>query len=151
MPQSLSRVWIHVIFSTKERFPFLEDLALRDEVFAYLSEVCRQLNSSSALTGVHKDHVHILCCQSKNISTSELVGEVKRKSSKWVKSKGGILSKFYWQTGYGAFSVGHSQVPSVKEYIRNQEAHHRRMDYKTEFRAFLEKYEVPYDEQYVWG
>ena len=79
MSQSLSRIWVHLIFSTKERFPYLKDPALREEVFAYLSEVCKQLKSPSALTGGHKNHVHIRCCQSKNISTSELVGEVKSK------------------------------------------------------------------------
>ncbi len=149
MSQSLSRIGVHLIFSTKERFHYLKDPALREEVFAYLSEVCKQLNSPSALTGGHKDHVHILCCQSKNISTSELVGEIKRESSKWIKRKGGILSKFYWQAGYGAFSVGHSQVASVKEYIRNQEEHHRHVSFAEECRALFREEGLEFDERFV--
>ena len=151
MSQSISRVWLHIIFSTKERYPFLKGVALRKEVFAYLSEVCRRLESPAALTGGEKEHVHVLCCQSKNISTSRLVGELKRESSNRIKTKGGILSKFYWQSGYGAFSVSHSQVATVKEYIRNQEEHHRQKSFKEEYRAFLDRYEIPYDEHYVWG
>ncbi|HSR68484.1 MAG TPA: IS200/IS605 family transposase [Acidobacteriota bacterium] len=150
MPQSLAQLWIHIIFSTKARYPFFQDPLLRDEVFAYLSEVCRRVDCPSALTGGHRDHVHILCRQSKNLSTSQLVGELKRQSSKWIKAKGGMLSKFYWQGGYGAFSVGPSQLGPIKDYIRKQEEHHKQVDFKTEFRRFLDRYQVAYDERYVW-
>ncbi|HSR51147.1 MAG TPA: IS200/IS605 family transposase [Acidobacteriota bacterium] len=150
MPQSPAQIWPHIIFSTKERYPFFKKPALQEEVFAYLSEVCGRIECPAAITGGHRDHVHVLCRQSKNISTSQLVGTLKRHSSKWIKSKGGILSKFFWQAGYGAFSVGPSQLPMAKDYIRNQEAHHQRVDIKSEFRAFLDRYDISYDDKHLW-
>ncbi len=114
---------------------------------ACLAEVCRQLDSPSALVGGVSDHVQVLSNQSKNISSADLIGEIKRESSKWIKSKGGILRKFYWQSGYGVFSVSQSQISAVKDYIRDQEEHHRPVGFKEEFRKYLKNYEIEYDER----
>ena len=150
MPQSLCRNWIHSIFSTKNRVGFLGDPSVAQQMHAYLAKICQELGSPAALIGGVEDHVHILCNQSKNICTADLIGELKRESSKWIKTLGGDLTGFYWQNGYGAFSVSHSQVPTVKGYIRNQPEHHRKTTFKDELREFLRKYELEYDERYVW-
>lgn len=150
MSQSLSRNWMHAIFSTKHRVAFLRDHSIAQNMHAYLAKVCQELQSPAALIGGVEDHVHILYNQSKNISTAELIGEIKRESSKWVKTCGAHLRDFYWQNGYGAFSVSHSHVPAVKRYIRGQLEHHRKVSFKEEFLEFLRKYELKYDEEYVW-
>ena len=97
-----------------------------------------------------EDHVHVLCRLGRTIDVAELVRELKRESSKWLKTKGAGLGRFQWQEGYGAFSVGASQVEAVRGYIARQEEHHRRRSFQDEFRAFLQKYGVDYDERYVW-
>ena len=150
MPQSLANILVHVIFSTKNRYPYLADDKLRKEVHSYIASLHRAQNCPALLVGGPKDHVHTLCKMARNTDVSSLVGEVKRKSSKWVKRDVGMLSKFGWQSGYGAFSIGQSQVRDVVKYIKNQDEHHRVVTFKEEFRKFLEKYEVDYDEQYLW-
>ena len=150
MAQSLAQIWIHIVFSTRDRFPFLKDHEVRTQMHAYLAAVFRQLQSPAAAVGGYVDHVHILCRLARTMTSADLIGEVKRESSGWIKSKGNVLSKFYWQKGYGAFSVSQSKVPSVKNYIRDQDRHHQKTSFKDEFRALLDKHEVVYDERYVW-
>ncbi len=150
MSQSLAKVYIHIIFSTKQRQPFLANKSLRSEMHAYLGGACKNLDSLVITVGGVADHVHILCCLSKNISIADLVGEIKRSSSKWIKTKDLILRKFAWQSGYGVFSVSQSQVEQVRVYILNQEKHHRRKLFQDEFREFLERYQTEYNERYVW-
>ena len=147
MPQSLSCVMVHLIFSTKDRCPFL-DLAMASRVHAYIATVLRDMNSQTFRVGGIADHVHIACTLPRTICQSDLVKKVKITSSQWVKEQGKSL--FSWQHGYGIFSVSKSHLDPVLQYIDDQEKHHRTKTFQEEFRAFLEKYQVEYDERYVW-
>ena len=148
MPQSLSKVLLHLVFSTKHREPFIAPV-VRPRLHAYIVGILDNLKSPSIQTGGVEDHVHILCALSRTISQADLVEEVKKGSSKWMKAEGGAPA-FAWQAGYGAFSIGESQVDAVVRYIRNQEEHHRKITFQGEYRRFLQRYKVPYDERYVW-
>ncbi len=150
MPQSLVQVYVHVVFSTKHRTPFLLDRALREETHHYLGGTCRNLESPPIIVGGVADHVHILCHLSKNWSVSDVVRDLKRESSKWLKDRSPDLSHFYWQNGYGAFSVSPRELDVVTEYIANQESHHATESFQDEFRAILAEYRTDYDERYVW-
>ena len=148
MPQSLSKVLVHLIFSTKHREPLIGP-EIRPRLHAYMVGILDNLKSPSLQTGGVADHVHILCLLSRTISQAELVEEVKKSSSKWMKAEGGVPG-FSWQAGYGAFSIGESQADTVIKYIQNQEEHHRKVTFQDEFLNFLERYKVAYDERYVW-
>ena len=150
MSQSLAKIYTHIIYSTKHRYPFLADESLRAEMHAYLGGTCNNLNCPAIIVGGTADHVHILCMLSRNLSLADLIGEIKRSSSKWVKTKGLMARKFAWQNGYAVFSVSQSQIEQVKAYIACQDEHHRKKSYQDEFRLFLKRYRVEYDEQYVW-
>jgi putative transposase len=150
MSQSLSKIWTHLVFSTKERYPFLWDPIVRRDTHAFLAKTLKSNNCPTLIVGGVADHVHALFVLSKNHSIATIVWAIKRASSKWIKGEGLALRKFHWQEGYGAFSVSQSDVESVRRYIENQEDHHRRQTFKNEFRKFLKRYEVPYDERYVW-
>ncbi|MFT5465530.1 MAG: putative transposase [Verrucomicrobiales bacterium] len=150
MPQSLSQIYVHIVFSTKDRYPFLQDPEIRGRLFAYLSGTCRNLDSPSIRIGGVSDHIHILCRQSKNHSMSDIVRELKRESSKWVKEQSPNLTKFYWQSGYGAFSISPGHVEALTKYISDQEEHHRKETFQDEFRRLCRKYGVELDERYVW-
>jgi len=150
MPQSLANVLVHIIFSTKNRYPFLADKDIRNKMHAYLGGTSKNLGCSIIAVGGVADHVHILCTLPRDKSISEIIREIKRSSSKWVKAQGNILTKFAWQNGYGIFSVGKSEVERTKKYILNQEEHHRKKGFQNEFREFLKKYKIEYDERYVW-
>jgi REP element-mobilizing transposase RayT len=117
---------------------------------AYIGGTCKALSCSPIKVGGVADHVHVLCVLSRNLTVAQLVGEIKRSSSKWVKSKGPSYMRFSWQNGYGAFSVSRGHVERVRGYIDRQEEHHRKKVFKDEFRDFLLKYEIEYDERYVW-
>jgi len=117
---------------------------------AYLGGTCNELQCPVLIVGGVADHVHILCGLSRNMSIAKLVGDVKRGSSKWIKTKGRMLTKFAWQNGYGVFSVGQTEVERVREYIAGQEEHHRRKTFQDEYRSFLKEYGIDYDERYVW-
>ena len=147
MPQSLSKVLVHLIFSTKHREPLI-GLQIRPRLHAYLVGILDNLKSPSLQAGGVADHVHILFALARTISQADLVEEVKKGSSKWMKTEG--VPTFSWQAGYGAFSVGESQADTVIRYIQNQEHHHRKMTFQEEFRKFLERYKIAYDERYVW-
>ena len=150
MGHSFAQVYLHVVFSTKDRRPFLSDQAIRNETHAYLGGVCRNLDSPALIVGGVEDHVHLLLRLSRSQSVAEVVRELKRDSSKWLKGKGPALVAFYWQNGYGAFSVSPVHVEALKQYIANQESHHRRETFQDEFRRLLRKYQVDYDERYAW-
>ena len=126
MPQSLSKIWTHLIFSTKERYPFLSDETVRHDMHSYLAKILKANQCPTLLVGGVSDHVHSLFVLSKNHSIASIVWAIKRSSSKWVKTQGVSLRKFHWQEGYGAFSVSQSDVERVQRYILNQETHHRR-------------------------
>lgn len=149
MAQSLVQNYIHIVFSTKNREHFIED-RFQEELFHYVASVCQTFECSPLKIGGHTDHVHILCMLSKKIALMELIKEIKVHSSKWMKSKDDCLWNFYWQDGYGAFSVNPAEVNKVITYIANQKIHHNGLPFKDEFRAFLKKYNVTYDERYVW-
>jgi putative transposase len=149
MPQSLSRVLIHLVYSTKQRAPLLTD-DVREELHAYLSGVLNNHDCVSLQVGGVEDHVHLLFALSRTMTIAENVELLKTSSSKWIKTRGPRWSEFHWQTAYGAFSVGESQVSTVVHYIQNQAEHHREMSFQDEFRRILELYRVSYDERYVW-
>jgi putative transposase len=149
MPQSLARNLIHLVFSTKNREPVLAE-AVRLPLCAYASAVLRELDSNVIAMNAWRDHVHILFTLSKNHSLAQVVMEVKRATSKWIKKQGMESAKFHWQSGYGAFSIGQSGVEEVKTYIANQAEHHRVKSFEEEFRSFLKRYEIEFDERYIW-
>ena len=148
MSQSLSKIWTHLIFSTKNRYPFLSNPAIRKDMHAYLASILKAHHCPTLIVGGVADHIHALFVLSKNDSIANIVYELKRSSSKWAKTQG--LQKFHWQSGYGAFSISESHVEKVRAYIASQEQHHRRKTFEDEFREFLKKYNVEYDERYVW-
>jgi REP element-mobilizing transposase RayT len=150
MPQSLSQVLVHFIFSTKNRFPFLTELSCRNRMHAYVARVFSEQDSPAIEVGGISDHVHVLCALGRNCAMSELIRAAKANSSGWAKTLGGLMRKYQWQGGYGAFSVHPSQVEHVREYIRNQEGHHRIRTFQEEYLNILREYRVPYDERYIW-
>jgi len=150
MSQSLAQIYLHIVFSTKDRRPFLQDPTLRDEAHNYLGGTCNNLGCPVLRVGGTADHVHILCRFGRSISVASLVMELKRESSKWVKTKSDRLADFYWQNGYGAFSVSPGHVEMLRTYIANQEEHHRTETFQDEFRRLLTKYGLEWDERYVW-
>lgn len=150
MSQSLSKMWTHLIFSTKDRYAFLAKPEIRQQTQAYLAAILRKHDCPTLLVGGVADHVHLLFALSKNHSIAEIVYQVKRGSSKWIKTHGSEYRNFHWQSGYGAFSVSQSHVEQVRKYIAEQERHHRRHTFQNELREFLRRYEVEYDERYVW-
>ena len=150
MPQSLAQIYLHVVFSTKGRFPFLKDLQFRQRVHAYLVGICKNLSCPSLQTGGAEDHVHILCRFGKAITLQDLLRDLKRDSSKWVKTQQPRLGEFHWQMGYGAFSVSPSHVQELIPHIVGQDEHHRQETFQEEFRRICAKYGAAIDEQYVW-
>src|SRR5688572_3334450 len=149
MPQSLSKVIIHVIFSTKDREPWL-DCDVRRRVHGYLATVCRDLNAEALLVGGVADHVHLVTILPRTLSQADMIERVKKTSSKWIKGLNPKYRGFYWQRGYGAFSVSPSQLDPVLEYVRTQEEHHRTRSFQEEYREFLGKHGIQFDERYIW-
>jgi REP element-mobilizing transposase RayT len=149
MPQSLSLVIIHVIFSTKER-RLLIDADTRAKLHAYLATVARNAECEAYRVGGVADHVHLAIRLSRTITIAKLIEELKTSSSKWRKTQSSDLGAFSWQRGYGCFSVGPSDLDSLCAYIDGQEKHHATRTFQDEYRMFLKKYGVEYDEAYVW-
>ena len=150
MPQSLVQIYVHIVFSTKHRKPFLKDKDFRARTHRYLAGICKNLNSPALIIGGVDDHVHILCRLGKTIEIADLIRDLKRDSSKWVKAEQLRLAEFHWQQGYGAFSISPAHVDALKDYIANQEEHHRRESFQDEFRRLCTKYGLEVDERYVW-
>lgn len=149
MPQSLSKVIVHIIFSTKDREPWL-DADVRPRMHAYLATICRDLGGHAFRVGGVADHVHILATLPRTLSQADLVEAMKKTSSKWIKTLAPKYRGFYWQRGYGAFSVSPSQLDGVFEYVESQEEHHRTRSFQEEYREFLQKHGVEFDDRYVW-
>lgn len=151
MPQSLSKVAIHIVFSTKNRQRLLMDATLRDELYAYMSKILRDNVDTPALliNGV-EDHVHALCVLSRKFAIMNVIQEAKTETTKWLKTKSRETANFAWQSGYGAFSVSESNIPQVKDYIANQEEHHKTVSFQNEFRALCDRHNIELDERYVW-
>jgi len=149
MPQSLSQLYVHLIFSTKQREPMLLS-PVRKDLHAYLAAVLNNHDSPALKLGGMSDHVHVLFRLSKDLALAKIVEEVKTSSSKWLKTQGRGLANFHWQSGYGASSVSAADVELVVEYIAQQETHHRVMSFQEELRKLLDKHGIAYDERYVW-
>jgi putative transposase len=149
MPQSLVKLLVHIVFSTKNRANLITP-EIEPDLFGYINGIVENNKSKLILANGTENHVHLLVSLGKIISISELIGDIKRDSSKWIKLKGKEFRDFHWQEGYGAFSVGQTQVKEVMKYIAKQKAHHTRKSFENEFRDFLKKYEIEYDERYVW-
>ena len=150
MPQSHAQVWLHIVFSTKERRPFLQNEEFRIEMFRMLAHHVNETKCVSGCVGGYVDHVHLLVGLSRTITIAQLVENVKTETSKWAKKAERGNSKFAWQSGYGAFSVSHSLRNAVDQYICNQAEHHAKMSCKEEYRQICKKHEIEIDERYVW-
>ena len=150
MSQSHAQVWLHIVFSTKDRRPFLQNEAFRTEMFRMLAHHVKETKCVSACVGGHVDHVHLLIGLSRTITIAKLVEKIKAETSKWAKKTNRGISTFQWQAGYGAFSVSHSLRRNVDAYIRNQVEHHAKLSYQDEYRRLCEKHGLEIDEQYVW-
>jgi REP element-mobilizing transposase RayT len=150
MPQSLVQIYVHFVYSTKHRRPFLRDDQFRDRTHRYLAGICTNLKCPSLIVGGTEDHVHVLCRLGKKICVADLIRDVKRDSSKWIKTEQPALAEFLWQQGYGAFSISPSHVDALKQYIEAQQEHHRRETFQDELRRLCRKYGLDIDERYVW-
>jgi putative transposase len=149
MGQSLVKNYLHITFSTKYRQPFIIE-KIETEVHSYLGGICNEMECTPVKIGGCDDHVHILCMLSKKVTLAKLLEQVKSNSSKWMKTLAPGLENFYWQNGYGAFSVNPAEIAAVIKYISNQRRHHKTINFQEEFLAFLKKYQVVYDERYLW-
>ena len=149
MAQSLAKIVVHVVFSTKNREPFLAT-TIRKDLFAYLVGI---LNSSGcptlAINGT-EDHVHVLTVMSKTMTLSEMLQKMKGGSSHWLNQQAATKTHFAWQAGYGAFSVSESQISKVVDYIADQEEHHRKMTFQDELISLLKKHKIEFDERHLW-
>jgi putative transposase len=150
MPQSLAQVYLHIVYSTKDRRPFLHDPSIRDETHHFLGGTCNKLECPVLRVGGVADHVHLLCRFGRCVTIADLVKELKRESSRWLKTKAPSVVDFQWQNGYGAFSVSPRHVEPLREYIGKQEEHHRSISFQEEYRRLLTKYGLDWDERYVW-
>ena len=149
MAQTLVSLLVHVIFSTKNREPFITP-GIEPELFAYMGGILKNQNSRLLDAGGTADHVHLLISQSKNVSLSSLMKDLKKDSSFWIKTKGRQFDNFHWQDGYGAFSIGQPQIAELKKYISQQKEHHRKRTFQEELMAFFDEYGMEYDVRYLW-
>jgi REP element-mobilizing transposase RayT len=149
MPQSLSKVILHIIFSTKDREPWI-DSSVRPRLHAYLATICRDLGGQTLRVDGVADHVHIVTTLPRTLSQAQMIEQVKKTSSKWVKILDPRYRGFFWQRGYGAFSVSVSQLDAVLQYLQTQEEHHRTRTFQEEYRELLRRHEIEFDERYVW-
>ena len=149
MPQSLAKVYVHIVFSTKHHEPFISK-EIKDELYSYLAGILIKHNSDVIKINGIENHIHILCTLHRTISIAKILEEIKKSSSKWIKTKKDIWAKFGWQDGYGIFSVDEKSLNSMINYIENQEEHHKKISFKEELLKFLKMYNIEYDERYLW-
>jgi len=150
MSQSLTAIYVHIIFHVKQdRIPILKDD--RAPLYAYIGSIIKDTDSIPIRINGTWNHVHILCRQSKNISLADLLEEMKKHSSRWIKSRGDHYKYFKWQGGYSGYSVSQSVVNTVIRYIENQEIHHQKIDFKEEYIQLLKRHQVDYNEDYLWN
>jgi putative transposase len=150
MPQSLAKVIVHLVYSTKNRKAWLKDPILRSELYAYNATILKNLDCPAILIGGVEDHVHILALLSRKHAIMDVVQESKTETSKWIKTQGSEFDDFHWQAGYGIFSVSESNLEQVNCYIAEQEEHHRRMTFQDEFRGLCQRHGIDIDERYMW-
>ena len=139
----------HIVFSTKNRADLIEP-EIEDGLFGYMHGIVENNDAKLITANGTANHVHLLVSLGRKIDFPELIGDIKRDTSKWIKKQDGKFDDFYWQKGYGAFSIGQSQVETVCKYIKNQKAHHAKQNFQDEYRSLLQKYEIEFDERYVW-
>lgn len=149
MPQSLAKLYVHLVFSTKNRERLITD-AIRPDLHAYMGGTLNGLKCTPVEINTEPDHAHLLFLLGRTTSLSDVVGKVKKSATDWLRTQDPGFAAFHWQAGYGAFSVSQSTVANVGQYIRNQREHHRTRSFQDEFLAFLAKYEIDFDERYVW-
>lgn len=149
MPQSLAKIYIHAVFSTEGRQPILHD-AWRDEFFTVLGGAANSLDCQSLIVGGTNDHAHILFQLARTITIADAISKIKSTSSAWLNQKRHLEKPFHWQAGYGAFSVSQSNVEAVIHYIRAQAQHHKNQSFQDEFRQWLARYQISWDERYLW-
>jgi REP element-mobilizing transposase RayT len=149
MPQSLAKIYLHLVFCTKNREPAIAD-AVRDNLHAYMATVLANIGCHANLINSVEDHIHILFELARTVTVSQVVEDVKKSSSKWMKTQPGVSGTFAWQSGYGVFSVSQSSVDVVRAYIANQREHHRNQSFQDELRALFTKHQIAFDERYVW-
>jgi REP element-mobilizing transposase RayT len=150
MAQTLVNLMVHVIFSTKNREKLITS-EIEPELFAYMGGILTNNESRLLDAGGTADHVHLLISQSKKVSLSSLMKDVKKDSSSWIKTEGKELRNFHWQDGYGGFSIGRSDLPRLKKYIADQKEHHRKRSFQGELVQFLDEYGIEYNERYLWN
>ncbi|MFN0139005.1 MAG: IS200/IS605 family transposase [Pyrinomonadaceae bacterium] len=148
MPQSLVKMLAHIVFSTKERVKIITP-EIEPQLFAYIGGIIRNNGGRMIIAGGIANHIHLLVSTGR-IDVGVLIGDIKRDSSRWIKKQDRRFERFYWQRGYGAFSIGQSQVATVSKYIQNQKEHHKKQTFQDEFRALCRKYDVEFDERYCW-
>lgn len=149
MAHTFTNLLVHIIFSTKARLPFI-DSELKPQLYAYIGGIIREERGKAYAINGTADHIHLLASMPPTMALSDAMRIIKTNSSRWVHGKWPAKNNFGWQTGYGAFSVSKSGVADVTSYIAAQEEHHRKMTFKQEFVAILEKHEIKYDERYIW-
>ena len=149
MPQSLARLHMHLIFSTKNRNAWISN-GVREALYAYLASTLSNLGCKPMLINSVEDHVHLLFDLARTVSVSRCVEDLKKASSKWIKTMGPELAGFAWQTGYGIFAVSESNVEPVREYIAKQREHHQKKSFQDEYRQILERHRIVFDERYLW-
>jgi putative transposase len=141
---------IHIVFSTKNREPFLMP-SIRKRLYSYLNAIANEHDLVTLCVGGTSDHIHLLLSLPSTINLSDALRFLKGGSSHWLRETFEELKSFSWQEGYGAFSIGKSQMDRTKEYIRNQEEHHKKVSFQDEYLAFLKRNNIQYDENFVWG
>ena len=149
MPQSLAKITIHLVFSTKNCERLLAD-EVRDPLHRYLAGILRERQSPALEINTEPDHAHVLFALSRTCALSDIVGSLKQSSSLWLQKQTPVLRNFHWQAGYAAFSVSESSLENVREYIRKQREHHRRRSFQDEVRALFQRHHLEFDERYVW-
>jgi REP element-mobilizing transposase RayT len=149
MPQSLANILCHLTFSTKGRRRLIRH-EMEDELHRYLAGTCRKLGCPAIEIGGTDDHVHVAFSLARTVTIAKFVEELKKNSSKWIKTQGEPYRYFAWQAGYGVFSVGASGLTNLRRYVQNQKDHHKHVSFQDEFRALCARYSVEIDERYVW-
>ena len=151
MPQSLAKVLVHIVYSTKGRRPWLKDEEIRRQLYAYKATILRDnVDSPALIIGGVEDHIHALCLLSRNFAIKKVIEEAKTETTKWLKKQGPQYTDFHWQSGYGIFSVSESNAEEVKRYIANQAEHHKKRSFQDEFRELCQRHGIEIDERYVW-
>ena len=151
MPQSLAKVLVHIVYSTKDRRPWLKPEALRQELYSYMATILRDnVDSPALIIGGVEDHIHALCLLSRKFAIMDVIQESKTETTKWIKKQGPQFADFHWQSGYGIFSVSESNAGRVNAYIAGQAEHHQKRSYQDEFRELCRRHAIKIDERYVW-